>query len=378
MDRNKPCWCGSGKKYKKCHWLREQQEAIPISKTLDDFHKAFGRHRCMAPQGHALKCGGPIVRAHTVSKQSQLSLIAEHGHVCGVDNEWGTLKRTDGKLDVGRVGINKASVFTGFCGVHDHALFQRIDNGAIEPDPEQCFLLTYRPLCRELYLKEAMVDALGLARDLDKGKDLTAQLEIQEVAVLMGLGASTAVETLSRHKSAFDQQLLVPDYSSIRALVIELDRVPDVMCTSGVAPEVGFDDRPLQDLGDLERHFDYMGLSLLGRDGATGVAVLSWHQSSDESCIPLAESFIELPEEQQPEALLRFVLEHSENVFMRPSWWEGISREQRELLKERMRAGLPFSGRDQLSLADDGLRVASWGVTARKGVNLDGRVHGVG
>lgn len=24
LSRNAPCWCGSGKKYKKCHWLSDQ------------------------------------------------------------------------------------------------------------------------------------------------------------------------------------------------------------------------------------------------------------------------------------------------------------------------------------------------------------------
>lgn len=27
MDRNKPCYCGSGKKYKKCHLLKEIKES---------------------------------------------------------------------------------------------------------------------------------------------------------------------------------------------------------------------------------------------------------------------------------------------------------------------------------------------------------------
>ena len=27
--RNDPCWCGSGKKYKNCHWRSDQQKDIP-------------------------------------------------------------------------------------------------------------------------------------------------------------------------------------------------------------------------------------------------------------------------------------------------------------------------------------------------------------
>ncbi|WP_171842287.1 SEC-C metal-binding domain-containing protein, partial [Vibrio parahaemolyticus] len=31
VGRNEPCWCGSGKKYKKCHLSRHQEEKYSLS-----------------------------------------------------------------------------------------------------------------------------------------------------------------------------------------------------------------------------------------------------------------------------------------------------------------------------------------------------------
>ena len=32
MERNEPCWCGSGKKYKKCHMAIDEQIALHAEK----------------------------------------------------------------------------------------------------------------------------------------------------------------------------------------------------------------------------------------------------------------------------------------------------------------------------------------------------------
>ena len=36
VGRNDPCWCGSGKKYKKCHYAEDQQKAAAATLRGDD------------------------------------------------------------------------------------------------------------------------------------------------------------------------------------------------------------------------------------------------------------------------------------------------------------------------------------------------------
>lgn len=212
--------------------------------------------------------------------------------------------------------------------------------------------------------------AMGSVRDFDRGKKLETQMTTQATALLMHLGASSGLQNLQRHKEVFDEQLVTNDYTAIRALIVDFDRVPDLMCTTGLSPDSDFEGRAIQDLGDLEVPLDYLGFSLLAAPKSTGVAVFSWHESSERSAVRLIESFLNLPDARKADALLRLALEHSENVFLRPSWWEGLGAKQRDAVLKRVHSGLPTSSRAESALIEDGLQLTRWSVTGLRGINL--------
>lgn len=81
IGRNQPCWCGSGKKYKKCHLNREAEEEIKLWEAEQSFKKAYGSKYCTVPDTLKNECNGNIVRAHSVSKSMNLKKIARNGHV---------------------------------------------------------------------------------------------------------------------------------------------------------------------------------------------------------------------------------------------------------------------------------------------------------
>ncbi len=78
IGRNDPCWCGSGKKLKKCH-----PDSSRDGFSFYDFEKirkeVFSKKTCMVSKERN-DCSERICKAHTVSK-SALSLIAENGHL---------------------------------------------------------------------------------------------------------------------------------------------------------------------------------------------------------------------------------------------------------------------------------------------------------
>ncbi|MEL6243477.1 MAG: SEC-C metal-binding domain-containing protein, partial [Pseudomonadota bacterium] len=47
-DRNAPCWCGSGKKFKKCHLGRDAQPKGNPWDAVDENRKAFSQKKCCA------------------------------------------------------------------------------------------------------------------------------------------------------------------------------------------------------------------------------------------------------------------------------------------------------------------------------------------
>ena len=122
------------------------------------FYKAMNLLReekqCMHPdQGN---CSGNIIKAHTISKSSALKPMAVDGHIYMFDHsDHRTFKSAYnlGYLEPVKVGINKATTFTGFCGKHDNDAFEKIDDPDMSVGLDEAMLLSYRSLAREIYAK---------------------------------------------------------------------------------------------------------------------------------------------------------------------------------------------------------------------------------
>ena len=69
MPRNDPCWCGSGKKWKRCHRDRESQTPVKLGEQLSRLYREFQKGYCSHPQASSENCGHRIVRAHTVQRR---------------------------------------------------------------------------------------------------------------------------------------------------------------------------------------------------------------------------------------------------------------------------------------------------------------------
>ena len=81
LDRNAPCWCGSGKKYKKCHW------------ELDERIEDFRRRGAEVPGHHQLKTPAQIAKIRESAKVNiaVLDYVAEHigpGVSTGEIDDW--------------------------------------------------------------------------------------------------------------------------------------------------------------------------------------------------------------------------------------------------------------------------------------------------
>jgi hypothetical protein len=151
LGRNDPCWCGSGKKYKKCHLGSEHQERLPPWEIGKQFRNYLNYKVCSCPESMKAQCSGFIVKAHTVSKSASLQHIARDGHVYQIAPNVLSLENNSGPLELKLVGTNRASTFTGFCRKHDDEIFAPIEKQQFRGTPEQCFLVAYRALCREVF-----------------------------------------------------------------------------------------------------------------------------------------------------------------------------------------------------------------------------------
>ncbi|OYY64810.1 SEC-C metal-binding domain-containing protein, partial [Sphingomonas sp. 28-62-11] len=176
MRRNEFCWCTSGKKWKRCHAIREHQVQLPLPVLHSKFYnEAKVTGICFHPDAPE-KCSGGAIRAHTIQKRTGLLEIAENGHVLSGRNS-NPRTNTD---DLQLIGINSASTFRGFCSFHDTITFRAaeiINN----PTKLAAFLLSYRASCYEIYMKQVALPTLRFLRDnLDAGRSFDEQAEIQQ------------------------------------------------------------------------------------------------------------------------------------------------------------------------------------------------------
>ena len=134
---------------------------------LARMRREFRRKYCLhpdAPRG----CSDKIVGAHTVQRAMLEKFIAQDGHVGQIritshfDEEHkiqGLLAKPD------PVGLNKATVFAGFCKAHDNDLFRPLENSPFNFQPKQIVLLGYRAICREVYGRDAEIASADAMRN---------------------------------------------------------------------------------------------------------------------------------------------------------------------------------------------------------------------
>ncbi len=84
IGRNDPCWCGSGKKYKKCHLNRDKLPAPNIFEVVKSQRKFLNKKYCLHPNANVNTCSGGIIKAHTIQRSGGLDKIAKNGHVYGL------------------------------------------------------------------------------------------------------------------------------------------------------------------------------------------------------------------------------------------------------------------------------------------------------
>ncbi|MDI3326406.1 SEC-C domain-containing protein [Pontibacterium granulatum] len=352
-NRNKPCWCGSGKKFKKCHLNRDSQDSLTRGDLEQYSKKQNSKKVCSVSNLFPDKCSKKIINAHTVSKSGSLKELSEKGHVMGAKPSLSGFIKNNGKLTLEKVGINRASTFTGFCSVHDKEIFSPLEDEPIVLNDQQLFLLAYRGMCREIFHKEQNKGTANLMREADRGQDEFLQHALQGQASLYDQGVDLALRDLQYLKSEMDSILLDQDYSKIRHYVFELSEVPKIQVSAMVVPEMDFHGNPLQKLGLQQYKYDYIFFNCISYEGR-GCFVFSWLTEDDKHCSKFIASLLELDDHEIADALVRFCYSFSENTWASPSWWDSLDSSSQQSITERLLQGTPMAAHPEDCLMDDG------------------------
>lgn len=356
LGRNAPCWCGSGKKYKKCHLDRAELEARPVSAIRHLLMAAAKRKTCLHPD--APNGCSRTERAHTLQRERVLAQIVDRtNHVLALH----ALGPATDRDVVSRVGWKNASTFPGFCSIHDAALFRAIETEDFLGTPEQTFRVGYRALCHELFAKTAAAEGLtGVREHVDRGRSIDDQVRMQTRLGDYQGGVSLGRDDLYSYKQAADAIIRGRAYERWGAAVFEIEGPLSLASAGTATPTFDLQGQQLQDLGDMARPVQPVMFGMVGGVGRSNYVVFAWPPES--TAIPqLMDSFILLGDEDLGDTLARFMLAHVENSYVSPEWWGTLSELQKA---EILRLSALFRPEDERTILGRP-RLVDWEVASR-------------
>lgn len=338
MRVNEPCWCGSGKKWKRCHRDREHQNPIPVWQLCADQRAEMSRGYCLHPQASSETCSSKIIRAHTVQRKGGLATIAEAGHVISPKRGVEDIFQNEGKIVPRLHGINDATTFMGFCAFHDDQLFSPIEKAPLTLSKEAAFLLSFRAICYECHTKDAALRSTEILRQMDKGKTFKEQSEMQILVHLIRKGHMEGIKDLHDWKAKYDKGYLSDKYDEFSFYGVMFSNILPLVACGAFHPEFDFAGNNLQILTRGEIGFEIICFNLTNVGGKS-VAVFGWTGKSKGPAECFLDSFKNLSKPNMANAAFHIACEKLENLYFRPSWWDSQTSEAKEYLIRRFRSG---------------------------------------
>jgi len=135
--------------------MQMNPDQIEFNKLLGQNQKDASIKACLRGGDEQLECSGKIIQAHSIQRGKILASIADGGgesegkvyHLGFAPAEDMQSMQPEFKLQ----GIKKFSTFTGFCGGHDKAIFQPIEDVAFTATAKQQDIYAYRATAKELH-----------------------------------------------------------------------------------------------------------------------------------------------------------------------------------------------------------------------------------
>jgi SEC-C motif-containing protein len=347
-----PCWCSSGKKYKKCHRKRREEQPYSLGKLQKLQRKVFWQKRgCMHPLASPNTCKGKVIDSHTIQRKGPLERIVDStGHVMHFEADL-----NDGGADATSIGWRKASVFPGYCSFHDSTLFEPIENGGFTGDHKQCVLHAFRNVCNEHYRKQALIDSFEFQRtSLDRGFDLDRQINTQFSIKKSIEGQKKSLEETGELRDIFEDAIVQGNYEAFKSKCFFFKGNLDVVSSSVFQCEFDFSGNKLIDMWDPSLDAEMLSHTIVDTDDG-GAIIFVWikGQNHPETVV---ESFNNLPDDEKGDIFVQYCFVNCENTFFSDRWWSALDNSQKVLI-QRYAAALYYEGGEYAANEN---RLVSW------------------
>lgn len=297
------------------------------AEEIKRFRSLFKSKICMFPD---CSTGKQIISAHTLSIGAVLRKIALNSEVYALDHNCKFTPEHPPIL-LKKVGIRSVSVFNGFCEQHDVQLFSCLENEDFQCQRKQNFMLAYRTVARECYLKIKRYESLPTVEkyctinNIPKEPRLEERLKIQADICLSG------VKDIISFKNKLDNYLIQQAWDRLVTHAIIFSKTPNLVATGAFAPFFDMNGTMLQNGERLENEVSLVVLSVIPLDKDNGVALFSWLDTANST----PEKFFSSVANAQGScttAVIHAVLDNIENFAISPKWYEQLSSEQRNYL----------------------------------------------
>jgi len=358
IGRNDLCWCGSGRKYKRCHLQREAEERLPFRAFSSKVHLAAKQQICLHPDASRESCG-KVISAHTLQRSRVLEAIADDSNHVLTFDPYDPLP--NGMLKVHRRGWREASTFSAFCDRHDGITFAPLEASPFSGSKQQIFLIAYRAICWELYQKMRAQKTEPTRRDLlDRGAPEHTQWRIQKnLAVEHAIIDKTAGD-LTTIKHNMDHALVTEDYSQYETYEVQLHGPLAVAATGAITPNLLNVESRLQLVQKIMAPMQCLAFGVDLREEGPSVTFL-W-SALDPAPKQYMKEVKALTDRALAEFLVQLFFVHCENTYFSSSWWQALGESEREFISNLMSNATPYYFRPQYNL---GSNIAPWRIVSR-------------
>lgn len=347
-------------------WSKDGKSSFgPVTTKLEkdiDLEDLLEKHKELSDTGRCLhfeagaRCN-EIIKAHSIQKNNSLASIAVQSKVYIISTNMSDLRKNNGRISFKLEGINKVSIFKGFCKQHDNEIFRPIDDYPLFPNHQQICLYAYRSLCREVFVKE---NSYNLWKEIGQKKLQTA---IKEVIDINRDGANFGLQNLKRIKRTFDTVLKEKRFGDIKSVTFVFNKKASIAFSGIFYPEYDFSGKHLQNLQNINKHLRLLTFCSAPIDSNKWGYLFAWHKECSDICIPFLQSLKSQIHENNSidDMLFRLIISNCENYAISPEWWNNLTEIQKEEIeiKATQTMGL-FTPYPPTALQDGLNGIANW------------------
>ena len=288
---------------------------------------------CQFEDAQGKRCNSTAIFSHTIQKSRTLAAISQDGHVLQLKQNV-FRSAAEERVAFEKIGIQKASIFPGFCPAHDDALFKSVETGNGSISDQERILLSFRSVCHELFKKEQVISAYSdqNLRRAAAENGLTGLIDAHL------LGCKLARRDLLRNRASH-LNYMHNGVGKFTSVVFRTDAELPFAFSTAFSPEYDVFGNEM-----LPPEKEQWGSVSCISGNIKGGSVLLFAGFDDVERHPVSKflfSLSSLPPKRIGGFALHTGIEFAENFFFRPSWINSLLPELRAEIVRRFRSGVP-------------------------------------